>query len=94
MKLSDRKAEAVFSSIPSFSACRRSRYAGVISGSDGRVKPRTQGGSSVAKPSETTPKPPGFALQATPLSPHAIHPLASARGILAKASNNIDIENL
>jgi len=48
--------------------------------------PRPQGGASVAKPSETTPKPPGFALRATPRSPHAIPPRASARGILAKAS--------
>jgi serine/threonine protein phosphatase 1 len=40
----------------------------------------------VAKPSETTPKPPGFTLRATPRSLVAIHPRASARGILAKAS--------
>jgi hypothetical protein len=51
--------------------------------------PRPQGGASVAKPSGTTPKPPGFALRATPWSPHAIHPRASAQGIMAKASNGV-----
>ena len=40
----------------------------------------------MAKPSGTTPKSPGFALWATPRSPHAIPPRAFARGILAKAS--------
>jgi len=40
---------------------------------------------SVAKPSGTTPKPPGFALRATPWSPFASSPRQAA-GILAKAS--------
>jgi hypothetical protein len=40
----------------------------------------------VAKPSATAPKPPDFALRASPRSPLAIPPRASARGILAKAS--------
>jgi hypothetical protein len=43
-------------------------------------------GASVAKPSGTPPKPPVFALRATPRSPVAIPPRASTRGILAKAS--------
>ncbi len=42
--------------------------------------------ASVAKPSGTAPKPPGFSLRATPRSPVAIPSRASARGILAKAS--------
>jgi len=50
--------------------------------------PRPQGGASVGKPSGTASKPPGFALRATPRSPLAIPPRASARGILAKASKN------
>ena len=45
-------------------------------------------GASVAKPSGTPPKPPDFAQRATSRSPHAIPPRASARGILAKASEN------
>ena len=43
-------------------------------------------GASVAKPSGAAPKPPDFALRAAPRSPLAIPPRASARGILAKAS--------
>src|SRR4030042_2873975 len=43
-------------------------------------------GASVAKPSETPPKPPAFAHWVTSRSPHAIPPRAPARGILAKAS--------
>jgi len=54
-------------------------------------------GASVAKPSETAPKQldlvsteaqPAFALVATARSPIAIPPRASARGILAKASES------
>jgi hypothetical protein len=44
-------------------------------------------GASVAKPSGTAPKPPDFALRATARSLLAIPPRASARGILAKASD-------
>jgi len=43
-------------------------------------------GTSVARPSETAPEPPDFALRASPRSPLAIPPRASAQGILAKAS--------
>ncbi len=39
--------------------------------------PAQRRGASVAKPSGTTPKPPGFALRATPRSPLAIPPRAS-----------------
>jgi hypothetical protein len=49
-------------------------------------------GAPVAKPSGTAPKPPVFALRATPRSPVAIPPRASARGILAKASGEVDGE--
>ena len=73
--------------------CRCTGYEQVVSAIEDAAKrlfegeaPRPQGGASEAKPSGTTPKPPGFALRATPRSPHAIHPRASARGILAKAS--------
>jgi len=48
----------------------------------------------VAKPSGTAPKPPDFALRAPPRSPLAIPPLASARGILAKASVGNDLLSL
>ena len=47
-------------------------------------------GVSVAKPSETAPKPPDFALRAAPRSPLAIPSRASARGTLAKASENLN----
>jgi hypothetical protein len=43
-------------------------------------------GASVARPSGSAPKPPDFALRASPRSPLAIPLRASAQGILAKAS--------
>jgi hypothetical protein len=43
-------------------------------------------GASVAKLSETPPKPPDFALRALPRSPVAIPSRASARDVLAEAS--------
>src|SRR4030042_108788 len=46
-------------------------------------------GASVAKPSGTPPKPPVFALWATPRSPVAIPPRASPRDILAEASETL-----
>jgi len=49
-------------------------------------------GASVAKPSGTPPKPPVFALRATPRSPVAILPRASTRGILAKASDRGEVK--
>ena len=50
--------------------------------------PALSRGAPVVKPSGTAPKPPDFALGISPRSPLAIPPRASARGILAKASEN------
>ena len=48
----------------------------------------------MAKSSETAPKPPVFALRATPRSSLADSPRAAARGILAKASDENNADNL
>ena len=50
--------------------------------------------ASMAKLSGTAPKPPDFALRASPRSPLAIPPRASARGFLAKASEMLPFYEL
>ena len=54
--------------------------------------PVLQRGASVAKPSATPPKPPVFALQATPRSSVAIPLRVSTQGILAKARDDLCLE--